>query len=267
MKPRKFLAPLGFGRSVVCALPVLLFLAAWQLVSDWAGGDVLPGAWELARAFASHAMSDSIIRSQGGGAGGYLPHVAATVMRVAVGVASGATVGIVAALALFQLPRVRRQVEPLLESLRVIPPLILIPFVLVILGPTELAQYVACALYAVLSMFVHALNAVENLPREFWIIAKMHGSTRWHTIKTVAWPASLPELLGGLRITLAIGLGIVVLTEYFGAPDGIGRVLKFSISFARVDLVLVGILWAALIGVAFDVLINKVMLPQVRWRD
>lgn len=252
--------------ALLCALPLVLLMGAWQLFSMLLGSDVLPGIGHLAEVFITHATSDPIIRSQGGGDGGYLPHVAATVLRVVVGVGSGAAVGIVTAFFFFLTPLLREHIEPLLEMLRVIPPLILVPFVLVLLGPTEGANMVVCGIYAGLSMLVHTLNAVENLPSEFWVIAQMHKASRWQIIRTVAWPATLPELLGGMRISLAVALGIVVVSEYLGAPTGIGRVLKFSISFARIDLLVVGVVWAALIGVVFDTVINKVVLSRIRWK-
>jgi ABC-type nitrate/sulfonate/bicarbonate transport system permease component len=160
----------------------------------------------------------------------------------------------------------RHAIEPVLETLRVLPPLILIPFVLVVLGPTELAQVAVCGLYAALSMGIHTLNALRNVPQEFWILTHLQGATRAQAMRTMALPAALPELLGGIRISLALALGIVIVSEYLGAPSGIGRVLKFTLSFARVDLLLVGLVWAALIGLLFDLIVSHAILARNRWQ-
>lgn len=188
-------------------------------------------------------------------------------VRVACGVAIGTAAGIALGGVLFAWPVWRRAMEPMLESLRVIPPLILIPLVLVLLGPIEAAQVVVCATYAALSMLVHTLNALNNVPRAYWINARMHRASRWQTLRTVALPAALPELLAGIRISLALALGIVIVSEYLGAPDGIGRVLKFTLSFARVDLLLVGLAWAVLIGLLFDQIFARILLKRARWRQ
>lgn len=213
-----------------------------------------------------HAVQDPIILSQGGGAHGFLPHLAATVAHVLVGVLSGASVGVLAGFALAQWPMLRQYGEPLLEALRVIPPLILIPFVLVAVGPIELSQFLVVGIYAALSMLVHALNAMERIPDGYRVIARLHGASNWQTLRTLTMPACLPELLAGLRITVAVSLGIAVVAEYLGAPSGIGRVLKFSLSFARTDLMLVGIAWVVLVGWTFDLLVGKVVLRRIRWR-
>lgn len=256
----------AIGAGVRCAAPLVAFVVAWQLLSVVLGQDILPNPAEVARLWATHALDDAVIRSQGGGDHGFLPHAALTMARVAGGVAIGTTAGVVLAAALFQWPSWRRAVEPLLESLRVIPPLILIPLVLVLLGPTEVTQVVVCAVYTALSMLVHTLNALRNVPGAYWVIARMHRASPWQTLRTVALPAALPELLGGIRISLALALGIVIVSEYLGAPDGIGRVLKFTLSFARADLLLVGLAWAVLIGMLFDQVVSQTLLWRNRWR-
>lgn len=250
-----------------CAAPVLVLLAGWQLVALALGSDIVPGVGEVAALLLTHALSDPIIRSQGGGEHGFLPHVLITTARVAAGVGAGAMVGAATAAALFQWPRWRQSVEPLIETLRVIPPLILIPFVLILMGPTEVAQIAVCALYSALSMLVHTLNALRNVPAAYWIIARMQGASRWQMLWTMAWPAALPELLGGIRISLALALGIVIVCEYLGAPDGIGRVLKFALSFARIDMLLVGLVWAALIGLLFDRAVSHAIRRRTLWAE
>lgn len=252
--------------TAFCALPMLMCMVAWELASHLWGKDVLPSLSEILQVFVMSAFKDPIINSQGGGTGGYFPHVLATILRVATGVPGGAFVGVFFALGLVERPSLRQYAEPVLEALRVIPPLILIPFVLLLFGPTETAQFLVCGIYTALSIFIHAINALANVPSEYWIIARMHGASRWQTIRTVALPAILPELVGGMRISLGIALGIVVIGEYLGAPSGIGRVLKFSLSFARIDLILVGIVWTALVGLLFDTIINKMVMSWIRWR-
>jgi ABC-type nitrate/sulfonate/bicarbonate transport system permease component len=257
----------AIGTGVYCTVPLIAFVAAWQLLSVMLGQDILPSPAEVARLWVTHALDDAVIRSQGGGDHGFLPHAGLTMARVAGGVTIGTVTGVAMGGALFEWSAWRRAVEPLLESLRVIPPLILIPLVLVLLGPTETAQVVVCATYAALSMLVHTLNALRNVPRAYWVIAHMHRASRWQRLRTVALPAALPELLGGIRISLALGLGIVIVSEYLGAPDGIGRVLKFTLSFARVDLLLVGLVWAVLIGLLFDQVFSQILLRHIRWRE
>ena len=64
-------------------------------------------------------------------------------------------------------------------------------------------------------------------------LARLLGADTWHIVTGVQILGLLPELLGGLRVTAALGLRIAVLTEYLATPSGLGRVMKFAISYSR----------------------------------
>jgi ABC-type nitrate/sulfonate/bicarbonate transport system permease component len=248
------------------AAPFLIVAIIWELSSRFAGSDFLPSVLEIVDIFVSSSTSDAIIASQGGGSSGYLPHVLKTVIHVVVGVTIGGGLGAIGALGLFQSQGTRLYIEPILESLRAVPPLILVPFVLIAFGATATAQFIICGLYAGLSLFVYTINALDNIPHEYRDIARLYGTSRMQLIRKVELPAIVPELLGGTRVTFAIALGIVIVAEYMGAPSGVGRVLKFALSFSRVDLILVGIIWAGVIGLIFDTIIDHAIRSCIRWR-
>ena len=254
-------------RMAVCALPFIVVPLIWELGSNVWGSSVLPSFVETLHLFVNSTFHDAIISSQGGGRGGYLPHVAATFVHVLTGVSLGTLTGVFAALALHYAPRIREYFEPLLEAVRVVPPLILVPFVLLVVGPTELAQFIVCGLYVALTVFIYAVNALENVTSEYWVIARINRASQWQTLSTVAMPAILPELIGGVRISIATALGIVVVGEYLGAPSGIGRVLKFALSFARIDLILVGVVWTAILGLVLDTLVNTLLRRTTKWKS
>ncbi|MBA2592140.1 MAG: ABC transporter permease subunit [Pseudomonadota bacterium] len=195
-----------------------------------------------------------------------MPHVLSTLSHLLLGAGLGGLLGSWVALLAYQSMFLRMLVGSLLEGVRVIPPLIIIPFVLIVGGPTEVGQVIVAMVFAALSMFVYAINALENVPRQFRIIGQLLAASRWQIITTVEIPAIVPELLGGARITLALTLGIVVVAEYLGAPSGIGRVLKFAISFSNVELIVVGMMWAGIIGVAGNQALGAIIGVFARWR-
>ena len=78
-------------------------------------------------------------------------------------------------------------------------------------------------------------------------------------------PAVLPELLGALRVTSVMSLGIAIVVEYMVSPQGIGRVMKFAISYSSVDLILVGIIWAIAIAYLIDFILVLIFAYVLRW--
>jgi NitT/TauT family transport system permease protein len=79
-------------------------------------------------------------------------------------------------------------------------------------------------------------------------------------------PAILPELLGAMRVTVVTSIGIAVVVEYLAMPAGVGRVMKFAASFSRIDLLMVGIIWAVIITLFVDAIISLLSRHFLRWR-
>jgi len=177
----------------------------------------------------------------------------------------GTTAGAVLSLVCFQHPATRALHDSFVETFRVVPPLIFAPFALVFLGPTRGAIILIPAIYSFFSISVHAVNGLQNIPRNYLHLSRIYGSSKIQTMCKVQLPALLPELAGALRITSALNLGVVIVAEYLGAPAGIGRVFKFAISYNNLDLILVGIFWAVAIAVAMDALIVLVAKICLRW--
>lgn len=245
--------------------PIAVFLVLWQVCSLVLGGDRLPGIRDSASAFISSINESQIIESQGGGDGGYLPHVLATVYNSSLGLIAGLTAGGILALIIFQNELVRDLLDPVLELFRVLPPLIVVPFILVLFPATGKTPILVAALYSAYSICVYTLNALQNVERNYLLIADLSGSNRFQKAIKVQVPAVMPELIGALRITSPLTLGIVIVAEYLGAPFGIGRVLKFAISYSRIDLILVGIVWVVIISIMIDCLIVITFNYLLRW--
>jgi ABC-type nitrate/sulfonate/bicarbonate transport system permease component len=251
--------------AVGLLLPLGVFLILWQAGSLLLGVSRLPSVWETFSAFFGSMRESPIIQAQGGGSGGYLPHALTTFQNFSLGLLAGLTIGAAAALLIYQHRAVQELLDPLLETFRVLPPLIAIPFVLVVFHSTNTTQIIVGALYSSYSVCVYTLNGLQNIERNYLRIAELSGSNRIQKILKVEIPAVMPELVGALRITSPLTLGIIVVAEYLGAPLGIGRVLKFAISFSRIDLIMVGIVWVIAIAILVDTIIALIFHFLLRW--
>jgi ABC-type nitrate/sulfonate/bicarbonate transport system permease component len=82
---------------------------------------------------------------------------------------------------------------------------------------------------------------------------------------TIQLPAILPHLLGPVRLVVAFSIGISVVAEYLASPTGIGRVMKYSMAFANVGLIMVGVLWAVALAFVFDAMTVFTIGAFTRW--
>lgn len=148
--------------------------------------------------------------------------------RLLLGWLLAAAVGIVVGIALGRSRIAMDFVGPMLAFARSIPPVLLLPFFLVIfgIGATEqVAAIIFSALWPILLNAVDGARSVDDVKidtvRSFRI-TKLQWSTR------VVLPAALPKIFAGLRVSLSLCLVLMVISEMVGATNGIGYRLVYA---------------------------------------
>jgi NitT/TauT family transport system permease protein len=112
--------------------------------------------------------------------------------------------------------------EPILISLYTLPKLTLYPVVLLIFGLSMPGRVTFGAMHGVLPVALLTMNAIRNIPPVYLKSASTMHLSRWQTIATVLMPATLPEVVTGLRIGFTLTLLGVLLAEMFAAKAGLG---------------------------------------------
>lgn len=261
MIPRRHLLQRAF--EVVAAVAVLL--AVWQIASICLGSERVPSIVHTLRMTIASFYKDPIIEAQGGGSDGFSPHVLATLSNFMLGFVSGSAGGITLAFGLFHSPRLLRQMDPLIEFFRVLPPLLVIPFAVIFFRSTDTLPAVTVGLYTMFTVTVYTLGALSNLPANYSILARFVGATKLRRIIDIQIPAIVPALFGAMRLAVVLGLGISVVAEYLVAPAGVGRVMKFAMSFSRIDLLFVGVVWVVLMAVILELLLGLLLGYTLKW--
>jgi ABC-type nitrate/sulfonate/bicarbonate transport system permease component len=245
--------------------PLAGLYAAWAAGSWYLGPGRLPGPLQTLSVLFESALHDPVILAQNGGSWGYLPHVLSTCLRAVAGSGIGIASGLALALAASQVRPILWVFDTAVELFRVVPPLILVPFAVLVCGPTEAVVTISVAIYSGLTMGMYALDALSRVPAEYVDLAKLLGANHLGILFSIRLPAILPELVGPLRVIASLGVGIAVVAEYLAAPKGIGRVMNFAMSYARADLILVGVIWTVLIVLCLDAGILLASRFLLRW--
>jgi NitT/TauT family transport system permease protein len=112
--------------------------------------------------------------------------------------------------------------EPILISLYTLPKITLYPVVLLIFGLSPSGRVTFGAMHGVLPVALMTMNAIRNIPPVYLKSARTLHLSKWQTIATVLFPATLPEVVTGLRIGFTLTLLGVLLAEMFAAKHGLG---------------------------------------------
>jgi NitT/TauT family transport system permease protein len=120
--------------------------------------------------------------------------------------------------------------EPILVALYSMPKITLYPVVLLIFGLGISGKVAFGALHGILPVALLCMNAIRNVPPVYLKSARTMGLNRWQIIATVLLPATLPEVVCGLRIGFTTTLLGVVLAEMFASKRGVGFLMINAIS-------------------------------------
>jgi sulfonate transport system permease protein len=241
--------------SLAAAVPLLLVLL-WQLaaVRGWIDDRVYPAP--------STILADGWDRAA---AGDLWPDVWATLKRVLAGYAVGTAAGYLLGLLMGSLPLVRAALEPLLDALYVVPKLALLPVFLNMFGLGEGPQVALVAATVFFFVWISTMSAVMAVPDGHRDAGRVFGASPWQMFRHVLLPASLPAVLVGARIAAGVAVLVIVASEQIAATDGLGHLIFDSRALFQNDVMFVGIVCVAVVGVLFSELVRFVGRLLTPW--
>jgi ABC-type nitrate/sulfonate/bicarbonate transport system permease component len=205
--------------------------------------------------------------ADGASGGGLLADVGATAARVGIGVALGLLVGLPVGLWVGISKARRQSVEPGLDFLRAVPPLLLFPLLLLAFGYGDGARVCAVAWAAALDVSLLVAAAAARVHPARLRALRAMGLGRRQLVRWLYLYEVLPGALAALRRATATGLIVAVVTEMVvGAPHGLGtRALTAQIAYDTPALYAV-ILATGALGFAAGKSLLALERRLVRWR-
>jgi ABC-type nitrate/sulfonate/bicarbonate transport system permease component len=142
--------------------------------------------------------------------------------RMLTGYAAGSACALVLGLAMASLRRLRAALGPLVELLRPIPVPAIVPLLILLLGVDDAMKIFIVAFSAFFPVLVNTVAGVRAVEPVALDVARTLRVGRWRTVVHVVLPASLPYILAGMRISLALALIVTVVAEMVAGSEGIG---------------------------------------------
>jgi NitT/TauT family transport system permease protein len=221
---RKLVRRAGSRRTLVeRLLPVVVFLA-------------LIGLWELIVYLGNYPQfflpTPRAVLVRGIQAlrdGSLVVHSWVTLREVFAGLFLGLSVAIILGYLLAKSPAVERIVAPYLAASQAIPIVALAPLLVIWFGTGILSKVLVCALTLFFPVLVNTIVGIRNVDTELVELMRSLRASRWQTFLYLEVPASLPVLLGGLKIGVALSVIGAVVSEFVSADRGLG----FLVNLAR----------------------------------
>ncbi|WP_404436463.1 ABC transporter permease subunit [Microbacterium aerolatum] len=245
----KFLISLFF----LLALPIVLILL-WWISTIVSPSFFVPTPGELITTFFDTWFGER-----------FTEDVLPSIGRLFLGIAGSIIVGVGLGLLIGSFKPLRQLLEPLLEFFRAIPPPVLLPLLMIIIGVNWRMQVFVIifgSLWPVLLNTVEGVRATDEVQRD---TARSYGLGRMARLRYLILPAAAPQILAGIRQCLSIALILMVISELWYTSAGLGfTIVQFQRNFAIPEM-WSGILLLGLIGLGLAVLFRYTERYILRW--
>jgi ABC-type nitrate/sulfonate/bicarbonate transport system permease component len=177
-----------------------------------------------------------------------------TLQHLALGTGVAAIVGVSLGIALGSIPLLADIVAPLLEFVRSVPIVAILPAGLLLLGIGPVFQIAIIAYSATWPILLNTLEGVRELDPVMQDFVRSYRIPRFVRLVSTTIPAASPNIVAGMRAAVSLAISVVIFSELIGATNGIGyQILQAQFSFAVAD-VWAGMLLLGILGYLINVL-------------
>ena len=184
--------------------------------------------------------------------------------------AIGFSLGTVIAVALAVLTGLSRVAEvtldPIVQALRSIPLLGVLPLFIVWFGIGELPKDLIVLLAALFPMYVNTFAGIRGVDPKLGEVAQVLGLRRRELITQIVLPGALPQALSGMRLGVVTSLLALVVGEQINANAGLGFMISQAEQFLQNSVIMVALLVYAILGLLADALVRLLGRRALRWR-
>ena len=250
---------LGLGRPAAFGwlLGPALLLLYWS-VGSWRGvidPRILPAPWVAVRTAAELLGSGRLEGDLG-----------ISALRAGEGLVIGTVLGVVLALVSGLSLLGGYIFDGLIQMKRAIPTLALIPLFILWFGLGEAMKVTVISIAAFIPIYIQTHNALRSIDIRYVELAESLGLGHLAFVRHIVLPGALAGFLVGLRFAVIAAWGALVVVEQFNATSGIGYMIELARTNAQTEVILVGLVLYAILGLASDLIVRLVESRALGWR-
>jgi ABC-type nitrate/sulfonate/bicarbonate transport system permease component len=193
--------------------------------------------------------------------------LAVSLRRAATGFAIGASLGVVVGLLTARIAVLGQTFHPILNILRPIPAIALVPVAIVWFGIGEPSKYFVIAYTVFLGVWLNTDHGATHIAQTYIRASRSLGAGTRREFFEVILPATAPHIVSGLRLGAALAFLSLVAAELTGASAGIGYRIQEARQFIRTDRMFVGLIELGVLGALLDFCFLRVSRRLVHWES
>lgn len=241
----------------VVILPALGFLGLillWWMVALWRS-DLMPTPAQALVANLDFILNPFYERGPGDLGIGWL--LLASLRRVLIGFGLGALVAIPIGFLIGMSKPAMMALNPIIQILKPVSPLAWLPIALAIFNLADPSAIFVIFITSLWPTIINTALGVSSVSKDYLDVARVLEMPRWRRITKIIWPASLPYIFTGLRISLGIAWLVIVAVEMLTGGIGIGFFVWDEWSRLNLSSVFLAVLVIGLTGLLLDYAVSK----------
>src|SRR5262245_22314563 len=226
---------------------ISILIGLWWIVVVRSESAIFPRPWQVVTG-TLELISDGTL----------LDHISASLLRVGAGFLIATAVAVPLGLWMGRVTLVYATLNPVFQILRPISPIAWIPIAILWFGIGNASPIFLIFISSVFPLVVQTASGVHGIERRYLQAAENFGVPRSKLYLRVIWPAVLPQVIVGMRISLGVAWMVVVAAEMIALRSGLGyMIIDARNAGNRYDLVIAGMVVIGLIGLLLDALMRR----------
>ncbi|HRF08543.1 MAG TPA: ABC transporter permease [Xanthobacteraceae bacterium] len=212
-------------------------------------GAVLQRGLELARTAFDTSNPNNV---------GIIIHLLYSLGRVLLGYAIAVAVAVPLGFAIGLVPRLYKALNPFIQILKPVSPLAWMPLALYTLKDSNASAIFIIFICSLWPMLINTAVGAASV-RQDWVNVSRVLGLPWHTkVLRIVFPASVPMILTGMRISIGIAWFVIVAAEMVVGQNGIGYFIWNEWNNLQISSMIVAIVLIGIVGLALDQALAKI---------
>jgi ABC-type nitrate/sulfonate/bicarbonate transport system permease component len=244
--------------ALLYSYPLLLVLLAWEaaVCLELVRPLFLPGVGTVLSQFWTLLLSGEIVGP-----------LFASLLRAFAGLVLAVVVGVVVALTMARSKWMRWALDPLISFAFPAPKIAFVPIFILWFGIGHTSKILLVAFTCVLPMLVATYHGATGVSQQTIWSAKAMGTSESKLLTRIIFPASLPYIFGGVRVTVPVALITAFTAEMIAGGGGLGGALMYAQRFFQTPTVFVYIVVMLITGFVFDHFMLRLRSRWIPWQD
>jgi ABC-type nitrate/sulfonate/bicarbonate transport system permease component len=216
---------------------------------------LFPPPWDVVQSFISLTRDGTLLRD-----------VAASLLRVVEGFLLALAAALPFGMLMGSSPTFRGLLEPLVELIRPIPPIAVIPLAMLWFGIGELSKVIIIMYGAFFPILVNTMAGFAEVDPIHIRAAQTLGATRTAIFRDVIIRSAFPYMVVGARLGMGMAFIVLVAAELIASSVGLGYLINDARYRFRTDEILLGMACIGVLGFVLNKLLLEADRRIVRWK-